>query len=266
MNEQKQTTKKDRRTSDRISLTPIESEQLFAESHGVCAICGRPLIKTKKNGTHVRVYEAAHIYPHSPTKQQLITLKDVPRAENIESPENIVFLCRNSHKIQDDQTTEQDYLELYSRKQSRMNAYRARMEISEIDIEPMLDIIIKNLDKLDPSELHELNYNPVEVAQKINEPLLQRNVLNYVTQYYDYIRIQLQQLDIISAGRSQLIAHSINGCFLKEKFLSLLLSQDDIFNAIVCWLKSKIGGSQIACEIIISFFVQTCEVFDAPAK
>ncbi|WP_288592296.1 ABC-three component system protein [uncultured Victivallis sp.] len=190
-----------------------------------------------------------------------IALKNVPKAKDVESPENIILLCRKSHKIQDYQTTEQDYLELYNIKQEQMRWYQARMEIAELDIEPEINIVLKSLEKIDLDELQPLTYKALAVEKKVCDPLLRRNILNYVTQYHEYIKLQLQQLDRIQAGRSKLIAHAIKGCFLKEKYSSLLNSQSDIFDAIVFWLKSKTNGKKIACEIIVSFFVQNCEVF-----
>ena len=62
----------------RIKLSRSEEEQLFAETNGVCPLCGKSLIGKKGDGTEVIVYEAAHIYPHSPTSQQLIAFTAVP--------------------------------------------------------------------------------------------------------------------------------------------------------------------------------------------
>ena len=41
------------------------------------------------------------------------------------------------------------------------------------------------------------------------------------------------------------------------------LDQNRIFDSLVDWLNGAIPeASRIACEIVISFFIQNCEVFD----
>lgn len=41
------------------------------------------------------------------------------------------------------------------------------------------------------------------------------------------------------------------------------LSQDEIFEKMVDWLQDATHENRSSCEVIISYFIQKCEVFDA---
>lgn len=250
--------------AERINLTQEEEHVLFEECGGICPLCGKSLIHNK-NGKLVKIYEKAHIYPHSPTAIQKKNLQGVPIPSDIESPENIILLCRKNHKIQDYQTSKEDYLKLYDKKQEQSRRYKAKTAIAELDIEPELDKVIDGLKNIEASEIVRLNYRPVSIDKKVSEVLLCEKIVSDVTQYHSYIKQKLQQLDEVKSGCSELIADEIKLCFKKEKFSQLFLSQEEIYDAIVEWLISKTNGKRIACEIVVSFFVQECEVFDASA-
>lgn len=249
--------------SQRRKLTQEEENILFDECEGLCPLCGKSLINNKK-GRQIKVYEKAHIYPHRPTDLQRKNLQNIPIPDDIESPANIILLCRSCHKIQDDQTSREDYLKLYDKKQQQSRRYNAKIAISELDIEPELDKVIDGFKNIDKSEIIKLDYRPVSVDKKVKDILLCDKIVGYVVQYYSYIKEKLQQLDEKKSGCSDLIATDIKKCFLREKSLQLFLSQEEIYDAIVEWLISKTNGKRIACEIMVSFFVQECEVFDAP--
>jgi 5-methylcytosine-specific restriction endonuclease McrA len=97
------------------------SEKLNAlfllEVGGKCPLCGKYLPDTKA-GEPIKLYEIAHIYPHSPTLEQIDTLANVPRAEDAESFENLIALCKGCHTKQDSHTTKEDYMRLYNMKKN----------------------------------------------------------------------------------------------------------------------------------------------------
>ena len=173
-----------RKALSRIKLTPIQERELFAEVEGKCPLCGDSLV-AEKNGRRIRVYDAAHIYPHSPTSAQLKALKDVPVPSDIESPNNIILLCKKCHKLQDDETSAADLLRLYLVKQEKSGAYRAAQETSSIELEPELKQVVERLSNLDDTELVALSFKPLMVNRKIESIDLRRKVLNYVTTYYE---------------------------------------------------------------------------------
>lgn len=44
------------------------------------------------------------------------------------------------------------------------------------------------------------------------------------------------------------------------------LSQDEIFEKMADWLQDATHEDRSSCEVIISYFIQKCEVFDAIAE
>ena len=246
----------------RIKLTSQEEALLFADCNGLCSICGKSLI-FDKNGKG-RGFQAAHIYPHSPTEAQKIALQDVPMPREVEGIDNIILLCERSHNIQDFQTTKKDYLKLYDIKQKQLRQRQAKESIAEINIEPEIDQVLKDLMNLTSDDLLELKMIPVEVNQKVVDLPLRTKILGYVTQYFGYIKAKLQDIDKIHNFESEAIAREIGLCYTKTKCAGLMFDQNVVFDAIVDWLVSKTHRARSACEIIVAYYVQDCEVFDAP--
>ena len=91
--------------------------------------------------------------------------------------DNIILLCERSHHIQDDQTTQEDYLRLYDIKQKQHRQRKAKESISEINIEPEIDQVLEGLRNVKLDELVELKMIPVEVKQKVSDHILQTKIL-----------------------------------------------------------------------------------------
>lgn len=247
---------------NRKNCTDHQEWVLLDECGGLCPLCGEPLIGTK-NGRRMKLYHVAHIYPHSPTTEQLEVLKDVPMPDDVESLDNLILLCLKNHKIQDFYTTRDEYLLLYLKKQQLVATYRAKQESACIGLEEELKSVLTSLLVVKESELTDLSFEPFLVKQKIEEGLLQRKVLNYVSMYYETLKLQFRELDNQRTTTSRKIATQFKLAFLKQTSFSLVLDQEQIFDGLVDWVQTRAGGSRAACEAIVSYFVQDCEVFDA---
>lgn len=249
-----------RREKNRIRLTPTQEQELFAELDGKCPLCGDSLM-AEKNGRRIRAYDSAHIYPHSPTAAQLKALKDVPTPNDVESPQNIIFLCKRCHKLQDEGTTAADYLKLYMLKQEKSGAYRATQEASRIDIEPELKDVLDQLSAIGESDLTELSFQPLAVKRKIEEGALRRKVLWNVTTYFETLKRLFQELDERRSSTFELIAMQFKQAFVKQEREALLPDKSQVFDTLVEWVHSKTRGSRMASEAVVSYFIQDCEVF-----
>ena len=249
----------------RIKLNKTEEDILFSDCNGLCSLCGRSLVFLK-DGKYHRGFQAAHIYPHSPTKQQKDALQDVPLPKDIEGIDNIILLCERSHRIQDCFTSKQEYLKLYNIKQEQLKNRLAKESIEWINFEPEIEKVLEDLERINPNDLMDLKLDPVEVKQKILDFPLRSKVTGYVIQYFNYIQKKLQSMDKNHTRHAQAIAEEIGMCFTQIKCSDLIIDQNTVFNKIVEALVSKTQGNRSACEIIVSYFVQDCEVFDAPSK
>jgi hypothetical protein len=253
--------------SDRKSITPNFDARLQMEVANRCPLCGKSLFG-EKNGKSIKLYEVAHIYPHSPTPVQLVTLKDIPRPDDAETFENLILLCLDCHKIQDFPTTVDEYMRLYDIKQKLLKQTKAIDNASNVPLENQITDILQKLTTVDVNELQKLSYNPVAVEQKINSEnrLLQEKIIDYVVRYFPFVQDSLGQLDEIGNLKFEKLAIEVKLCF--QNFEEQGLQQEDIFDGIVNWIKNKTQSQygNIACEIIVAFFVQNCEVFNEITK
>ena len=100
------------------------------------------------------------------------------------------------------------------------------------------------------------------VRKKVSDKLLCEKVLSYVTQYFTFVRNEFKKLQPETAF--ELIA-----CQFKQFFLQAeksLIKQDQIFDQLVEWVANKTQASRVASEIVVSFFIQNCEVFRETSK
>ena len=116
----------------------------------------------------------------------------------------------------------------------------------------------------------DLNYNPVPVAKKFtrNELLLVAKIQGYINMYYTYIRDCFNQWDGKNGFSFNVLSNEVKIAFLKldsvaqadklDKFVAFRALVERINN----WAKSKASSySNEACEAVVSFFIQHCEVF-----
>ena len=91
----------------------------------------------------------------------------------------------------------------------------------------------------------------------LENPLLKHSITNEVLTYYRFIEDTFSQISSF-----QLIATEIRAAFLEMDRQNK--SQDEIVNLLSNWIIQNTGmGTQYstASHIIVSFFIQNCEVF-----
>jgi cytochrome c553 len=250
-------------TKNRKKITANFGARLLAEANNLCPLCGKRLLG-EKAGNSIRLYERAHIYPHRPTDEQLIALKNVPKAENSESFENLIALCEDCHDKQDFHTSAEDYMRLYNIKQQLMRQTKALDDAVTIQIEDEIEGVLKKLKDIETEKLIPLSYDAISVDKKIAQEnrILLNDIRDKVARYFPFVQETFKNIDKAGLRKFDMIAGEIRLCFLKVNANGL--SQEEVFSELVTWLNSKTQyQSKKACEVIISFFVQNCEVFDA---
>lgn len=236
--------------------------RFIIEVNGQCPLCGKSLTEIK-NGRTLKQFQIAHIYPHSPTDKQKDTLKGLERlGDNSESFENRIALCRDCHAKQDFYTTAEDYLKLVEIKKKLLLHSKAMDRLSPECIGEQIEEVLRLLTESSLSPLEQLKLDVVCVHEKIkeNRPLLIK-VKGYVVEYFCYVQECFKLLESEGKLRFEVIASKVKTSYLTLKEAGR--SQEDIFSALVEWLHNQSQKKHIpACEIIIAFFVQDCEVFD----
>lgn len=253
---------------DRKDPTDNQLKILLEEVDGSCPMpgCGKSLVN-EIDGKVYNQYEIAHVFPNKPDEFQKLNLKDVEvDGENSEALANKIALCRDCHKIYDNNTTEVSYLQMLERKRKLAVRLKAKKEISKVVIE---DDIVKTIEVLttmkkeDLEKSGRLEYKSLAVEQKVEDYMLCSNIESKVTQYFNFVRSSFKRFDL-SGERFELICHSVRLLYLQLKVEKL--TQYEIYETITNWFVSKTQGTRTVCEIMTSFFVQNCDIYDEISK
>ncbi len=233
-----------------------------------CPLCGAELQSISQQKKSHKLYQIAHIYPNRPTPEQYATLpKDERLGTNSESYENKIALCKNCHGILDFHTTIEEFRRLLNKKKQFLLETALHDATLSLGLEKEISFVVQNISKITSEELSEIDYSAVPIASKFSsdELLLKTKVTSYVLTYFPYIRDQFKNLEGSSSLNFQVLSSQIRACFLKMNDCNAQKSQ--IFECMVDWLKKKtLNSSTQACEAVISFFIQECEVFYEIAK
>ncbi|KPU44492.1 hypothetical protein OXPF_19860 [Oxobacter pfennigii] len=213
---------------------------LLTETGGKCQKCGR-VLGIKKEGSGVNYAKVVHL-----------------------SKTDDVVLCVDCEReIQN--ASEEEKIALLSEKRELEILMAARDAASRHTIENQIEQVLREVDLMDVTADTQLKIKPVKVENKITEKRLKEQVLFDVRLLYEGVNDALDRL----AGENKLntdkFAKNIKRMY--EDASESHISQSDIYTLIVETLFEKTGRKyREACRIIISYFVQRCEVFDEIAK
>lgn len=236
---------------------------LHTEADGICPKCTKTLTYTSGKKV-MKKFEIAHIYPLNPTKEEEKILSGVELlSEDRNDDKNLIALCPECHTIFDKPRTVEGYNDMVRIKKSLMVKDFFRNSLHENNIEDDIKKIIDMLIKEDIDDDFEEKYQAKKVDDKLNDTisrLTKRNIKSNVRLYYLIIQEKFRQLDEENDNTFKIIANQINTYYLKLSRVSK--SQEEIFKYLSDWLNNKTNNySSEACDILISFFIQNCEVF-----
>ena len=255
--------KEDKYLVDRKSISDHEDRLHLKEVSFTCPLCGRDLVNRKQRKTN-KLYEIAHIYPNRPTKEQYTILKGVERlGNNCEDFENKIALCLDCHRTQDYHTSRDDYEKLLSIKKNCITINKLLEATLTINLEKEIAYVVEKIVCISEDITSSLNILPVSIKKKFypNEMLLKNKVTSLITDYYPYVLDLFKNLDGKNDFSFEALCLSMKSCYVKMK--NITDNKEIIFNEIVAKVQKQTNSqSQIACEIVVSFFIQNCEVFD----
>lgn len=249
----------------RQAYSQAQNVALVTQVGGVCPICDAPLFNKKKARTY-KAYDIAHIYPLNPTDDEIELLKHEERLGNeVNDEDNVIPLCKSCHGKFDRPRSVEEYRNLLSIKKSLIvrsgqeamwHHYHIENEISEI-----VEALYQDIDAIDSGEF---SLDPKEIIAKLNESISRptvRKIRNNVREYYVLIRQKMASIDKSKTDFSTIISLQIRSYYLKQKQMGI--DQQVIFDNIVRWIHVKTKPqSSDAAEILASFFVQNCEIFE----
>ena len=214
-----------------------------------------------------KAYELAHIYPLNPTPQELKELGGARLLNpDVNHPDNQIPLCGRCHPHFDKPRTLKEYEELAAVKQKLIDRAAQRALNNEYPLEADINRIISRLHetKFNEDGTPDLEFEPKSLESKFGDSLpvpTQRKIRHNVTDYYQYIKNEFRELEFQVPAASEVIYAQVRAYYLKQK--SLGLPQSAIFGNVIDWIRLTTSpDTPEASEIVASFFVQNCEVFD----
>ncbi|API86568.1 ABC-three component system protein [Francisella uliginis] len=239
---------------------------LLAEVDSKCPLCNKPLIEKKENGQFVKVSaDIAHIYPLNPTKEDIELLRNEEKlfSDDPNDVNNLIYLCKNNHNDFDRVKTLEKYRALVSLKKKLIKKHELRKDLYTCNIENELREIFKNIESINDLQGVELNYDVSKVESKLKgeKIIFINDIKNYVNQYFNIVRKILRNF----GDSGDIIASQIKILYLKAKKYDD--EKEKIYQIILEHLKSlNPNQSEVVIRIVIAFFIQNCEVFDAVSK
>ena len=237
MNQQKQ----EKQASD---LKSKYGNYLLAESDNHCPNCGRRLI-ISRNGETVPVYEVS-----------IIDQSKDPE------PQNLLAMCPNCAAVyqMDDDAKLQKELKA---KKNILSTHEQSMELLEdLPLERGITGVVTRIKKLKEKDIAESMLDPKELTQKLDpskDMAIYLSVKLYVTTYFnkiDQIMINLDKKKQIDYDEVQ---RQMNGMY--RRLNKTKKSKAEIFNEISRKVQRVTLQEDVFCQIVVSYFIQKCEVF-----
>jgi hypothetical protein len=249
----------------RSGFTAAEELAFTTEVDGQCPKCGTPLF-FRKRGKKLKRYEIAHIYPLNAKPEEVIELQNEERLSvDLNAFENLIALCVGCHTELDKLRTAEEYRELVAIKKVLLQRAEQQEIQNQYHLQEDIRHVIDGLDSITSTPAGvSLSYDPKKVDEKLDAtmPLPTKNKIKHnVSDYYQYVQSRFEELEKESPNLSQLVSLQVKAFYVQQK--TLALSQPVIFTNVVNWLIAKTKPKTIeAAEIVASYFVQSCEVFE----
>jgi hypothetical protein len=217
-----------------------EEVALLTTNKGECQKCGRPLGRIN-NGN----YESYAIRFRLTENETVVVCPDCDRE------------LRNYSENEKTQT-----LEVKQSLELKAVAWDA---VSRHSLDQNIREVLEAIHGMEASDDTRLKIEPLKVENKITENHLKRHVISDVTHLYEGVNSVLDRLSGENRLNVDRLARIIRRMF--EDASGNLSSQREIYDMLVDSLFIKCGRKHMdECKVIVSYFVQRCEVFDEITK
>ncbi|NLK52542.1 MAG: hypothetical protein GX295_08885 [Syntrophomonadaceae bacterium] len=241
---------------------------LLLEANSICPLCTKPLVENKNNNS-LKNYKITHIIPPNPSKEEEAELGDlIDLSTDVDAFNNKIALCLDCANRYSLHTTQDECEHLMDIKNRLYRNFAANEVLNKMYLEEQIEAVIRQISVAPPEQLSDtLNYKALRVRDKIpgsNIPLLIKTE-GFVIQYYRFIESVFSQLEREGRLNSKNVAVDVRRTY--DSLVTYGLTQDEIFARLTGWFRNKTNAqSALACEILVAFFVQSCEVYDALTK
>lgn len=249
----------------RKSSSENEILVLVTQVDSLCPKCGKALIYLK-NSRLFKDFQIAHIYPLNPSAQEVELLRDEERlSSDVNSIENLIPLCPSCHTQFDKPRTVEEYRELVQIKKDATTRHAARLTYRNNHIDEAIHTLVHNISP-DPLDLVniELNYSVQSLPAKLGNDfpgVTHRKIQHNVTDYFVSIRDRLIRLEKEEPGITDTLSLQVRGFYIARKRANN--TKEETFQLVVDWMTHLLLDLSVdEAEILASFFIQNCEVFE----
>lgn len=238
-----------------------EDAPLLSEANYECPLCHRKLVDTVK-GQAVKKYRITQIFPDDLDEDTASAFNAVYKApRRLDIPENLIALdedCSDRYLLS---PTVEEYKKLREIKEEIARNFAAKAAVNSVQLEEDIRTVLDALSEIrDASELVKLEYDALHIDEKFQPEnfILKNETQLQVVMYYRYIERVFSESD----ADFDMIASEIK--ISSQKLEKTGMSQAEVIAQLSEWIRNKAGlgvNGQLACNIVVSFFIQNCEVF-----
>nr|WP_282557224.1 ABC-three component system protein [Providencia heimbachae] len=254
--------------SDRPNFSDTLKMYLLSEVQSKCPLCLCSLIVKKINNSNIRIFDVAHIYPFNPTPNEIKLLLNEERlTDNINGEENLITLCKPCHKKYDTNKTVDDYRRLLAIKKEAIKIKSTEILWNNQSLHHDISIVAQKISTLRKNDIINtvLSLNALTISEKIDNSISLPNeikISEYAKMYYSPIKDSFKILELENKASTDFIFQQVKCYYLALKIENL--TQDEIFLNMCNWFMTKTEITELAkAEILVSFFIQNCEVFSS---
>ena len=123
--------------------------------------------------------------------------------------------------------------------------------------------VVSKIGSIPIERIMDLNYNPTEVIKKMDktDPGLFFKIQHYVSKYYPIVRDDCKEMEIEGTLNFEKFCSQMK--FKYQDLRDRGLDQTQIFDVLTEWIAGETHEEKSSCEVVVSYFVQKCEVFEA---
>lgn len=219
---------------------------LLQECNSLCPLleCSKPLYVKKDD-----------------EKQPYFQIIQINPQKSYDRLSNLLAVCPECAAKFNMQKTEHDILRLAEIKRRMQEKENISELASEEKIEQDITTLIEKITNAESSELSELNYSPVELKKKFlpSEHQLEDEIKPRVVKYFNFINELLKQKVEKENFNETKFRKAVKHIY--ENLETEEFEKTQIFEAISERFYNMSKNSHIACQILASYFVQSCEIF-----
>ena len=177
--------------------------------------------------------------------------------------ENLIAMCPFCCARYRANKSREAILRMKEIKKSLIESYESRGITEEQTIQESIRLVIEQISEIHNIPQIDLNYDPVFVRNKIemDNNILYMKVKMHVNCYYQIVDDVFRSLSNEKHFRFNPFCQQVRYNYLRLRENGY--EQDKIYYQMTKWICDATNGSWNACEIVISYFIQKCEVFDA---